>query len=224
MGAIEYCIRDIGSYMKKVSVVVADDHSIIRDAMSAVLDTDKFELVGKAENGIELMALVDQNLPDIAVIDLEMPAMNGYKAISELHKKFPDVKLVAFSGFMTPPNQKKVISMGASATLSKGEPVSELIKALDKVSRGGTYHSDVSTVFWPEPEPLANEQDTPLTQRETQILTMVANGMTSKEISKAYFISEWTVNKHRANIKSKLGMRSISDLVRYAMDKGYISQ
>lgn len=209
--------------MKKVSVVVADDHSIIRDAMSAVLDQDKFELVGKAENGVELMALVDQTLPDIAVIDLEMPAMNGYKAISELNRKFPEVKLIAFSGFMTPPNQKKVISMGASATLSKGEPVSELIKALEIVSRGGVYHSDVSTIFWPEPSSI-NEQETPLTQRETQILTMVANGMTSKEIGQAYFISEWTVNKHRANIKSKLGLRSISDLVRYAMDKGYISQ
>lgn len=209
--------------MKKVSVVVADDHSIIRDTISAVIDQDKFELVGTAENGVELMTLVDQTLPDIAVVDLEMPAMNGYKAISELHSKFPEVRLIAFSGFMTPANQKKVISMGAAATLSKGEPVSELMKALDEVSRGGTYHSDVSTIFWPEPSPV-NEQDTPLTQRETQILTMVADGMTSKQIGKAYFISEWTVNKHRANIKSKLGLRSLSDLVRYAMDKGYISQ
>jgi two-component system, NarL family, response regulator NreC len=206
--------------MKKVSLVVADDHSIIRKAIVHLLTKTDFEIIGEMNNGIELLAFVRKTVPDFAIIDLEMPKMDGYEAISKLRKKFSSIKLIAFSGFLDSHNQKQAIKMGADATVSKGDTVTTLLKALKAVQQGKNYHSDVSSIF--SAKPLDDKKDTLLTLREKQILTMIANGKTSKQIGESYYISQWTVNKHRANIREKLGRNNISGIVKYAIENGYI--
>ena len=208
-------------FMKTVSIVITDDHPIIRNAIKDILRRkDKFRILGEANNGIELLALVKTIIPDIAIIDLEMPKMNGYETISELHTIYPEIKIIAFSGFLNEDNQKRAIKTGADATISKADSNKTLIAALETVMQGGKYHSNVSSSFYTKP--LEDKNDALLTRREKQVLTLIAQGKTSRQISEAYNISHWTVDKHRANIRKKLKLNSLPEMVRYAIDNGYI--
>ncbi|WP_299977245.1 response regulator transcription factor [Desulfobacula sp.] len=207
--------------MKTISIVIADDHPVIRNAIKNILKgKDKFRIFGEANNGIELLALVKKIVPDIAIIDLEMPKMNGYETISKLHTIYPGIKIIAFSGFLNADNQQKAIKTGADSTISKADSSKTLIAALEAVMQGEKYHSNVSSSFYVKP--LEDKNDALLTLREKQILSSIAEGKTSKQISEAYNISHWTVDKHRANIREKLKINNLSEMVRYAIDKGYI--
>jgi len=110
--------------MEKVTLVVADDHFIVRKAIAQILQETEFELIGEMKNGIELLEFVKKTVPDFAIVDLEMPQMDGYEVISKLHKIFSNIKLIAFSGFLDSHNQKRAIKLGADATVSKSEPTS----------------------------------------------------------------------------------------------------
>ncbi len=207
--------------MKTVAVVIADDHPIIRTAIKNTLKkNDKVEILAEANNGIELLAIMDDVIPDIAIIDLEMPMMNGYETILELHTSFPQVKTIAFSGFLTTTNQQRAIEMGAHATVSKADPSDSLMKALESVINGKTYHATVTTCF--DIEGPEDNDNAILTLREKQILTMIAQGKSSKQISEECNISKWTVDKHRANIREKLGLNNLAEMVKYAIEYGYI--
>lgn len=207
--------------MKTISIFIADDHPMIRSAIKNILrKKDKLRILGEANNGIELLALVKKTVPDIAIIDLEMPKMNGYETISKLHTIYPEIKIIAFSGFLNKDNQQQAIKRGADATISKAESSRTLIAALETVMQDGKYHSNVSSSFYTKP--LEDKKDALLTRREKQVLTLIAQGKTSKQISEVYNISRWTVDKHRANIRKKLKLNSLSGMVRYAIDNGYL--
>lgn len=209
--------------MKKVSIVIADDHPIIRKAVKNTLRGKKqFRIIGEANNGLELLKFTENHLPDIAIIDLEMPVMKGYETIHELRKLCPGIKTIAFSGFLTESNQARAIKMGADATLCKTEPNNRLITALEAVIKGESYHSDVSGEH--DTTLPGMESEDVLTLREKQILTLIATGKTSIQISRECNISKWTVDKHRANIKEKLGLGTLAEMVKYAMHHGYIAR
>lgn len=209
--------------MNKIAVVIADDHPIIRRAIrKALRNNDALEFLEDANDGLELMALVKNIVPDIAIIDLGMPRMDGYETIQTLHSQYPEVKIIAFSGFLTQTNQKRAIEMGASATICKTESFQKLIMAFETVINGGTYHSDVG--FDISSISLEGKKNMALTLREQQILTLITQGKTSMQISMEYNISKWTVDKHRANIKDKLGLNNLAEMVRYAIENGYFTQ
>ncbi|MEH0020944.1 MAG: response regulator transcription factor [Desulfobacter sp.] len=207
--------------MKTIAVVIADDHPLVRKAVKDTFrDNKNVKFLGEANNGIELLALMKKTIPDIAIIDLEMPKMDGYKTIWELHTLYPEIKTIAFSGFLSPANQQRAIEMGAYASISKAESSEAFIKALDAVIHGRSYHSNVSFAHYVDPP--KNESDTVLTLREKQILGLIAEGKTSRQIGKACNISQWTVDKHRSNIRAKLGHKNLAEMVRYAIERGYI--
>jgi len=209
--------------MDTIAVVIADDHPLIREAVKNTLkDNNKIQFSGEANNGIELLELLKTTVPDIAFIDLEMPKMDGYETILQLHNLYPETKTIAFSGFLNAANQKRAIEMGAFASISKTEPNECLVKALEGIIKGEPYHSNVSSGFYIEPA--TDKQDAVLTLRQQQILSLIAEGKTSKQIGEAYNISQWTVNKHRSNIRLKLGHTSMAEMVRYAIEHGYIKQ
>lgn len=207
---------------KTFSLVVVDDHSIVRKAVVHILKKTIFCVIGEMSNGVELLKFVKKTVPDIAIIDLEMPKMDGYESIAKLHHKFPQIKLIAFSGFLDSQTQQQAKKKGADATITKSGSTEDLLKALEAVSQGKSYHADVSSIF--SIKPLKDNQDMRLTLREKQILTMIADGKTSKQIGEAYYISQWTVNKHRSNIREKLGLNNISGMVRYAIKNGYLDE
>ncbi len=207
--------------MENFTIVIADDHPMMRKAVRRIIeDSVEMELIGEANNGIELLELVKSKKPDLAIIDLEMPLKNGYETISELTSAFPDIKTIAFSGFLNANNQQHAIKMGADATVSKTDPCENLIKALHTVMQGKNYHSSVNGCFFIPP--LQDQDDSMLTLREKQILALIAQGKTSKQISGTYNISQWTVDKHRSNIREKMGFRNLAEMVRYALDSRYI--
>lgn len=206
--------------MEKTSVVFADDHEVVFKSLSRMLDKNIYDIIGHAKNGLELLELVEKKVPDIAVVDLEMPLMNGYDTIVQLNKRFPGIKSIAYSGFMTPETQKKAIKIGVMATVSKGQSTSDFKDAIEAVRQGETFHSDLSSVFWTESFKIRSESI--LTNREKQVLALVAGGYTSREIGKALYISELTANKHRANIKKKLNLETFSDVLKYAIQHGIV--
>lgn len=208
--------------MKKFTLVIADDHPIIRKAIKNTLSKKKqFQIIGEANNGLELLKLAEKTAPDIAIIDLEMPTMKGYETIKELRAACPDIKTIAFSGFLTETNQDHAIQMGADSTLCKTESSRSLLDALEAVVNGKSYHSNVSV---DNETPDAKGSEDALTLREKQILTLIATGKTSIQISQECNISKWTVDKHRANIKEKLGLSTLAEMVRYALNNGYIGK
>ncbi|MCF6248094.1 MAG: response regulator transcription factor [Desulfobacula sp.] len=203
--------------MKTVAVVIADDHPLVISALrNAFQRNSKINLIGEANNGIELLELIKKRIPDIAIIDLEMPKMDGYETILELHTIHPEIKTIAFSGFLNSANQQRVIDLGAYASISKTETSKNIFKAFQAVMDGENYHSAITSNDYEET--VEQKDDSILTLREKQIIKLIAQGKTSKQISEAYNISQWTVDKHRSNIKEKLGIKSLAEMIRYAIE------
>ena len=202
--------------MTTIGIIIADDHPIIRDAVITIFRNKvKWKILGEANNGIELLTLIKKTLPDIAIVDLEMPKMDGYETISKISALYPTIKTVAFSGFLNKINQQRAIKAGADATISKTGTRVDLITALEAVIRSEKYHSKEFPNFYTEP---LETKHTLLTRREKQILSLIAKGETSKQISEFYNISHWTVDKHRSNIREKLGFKNLAEMVRYAIE------
>ncbi len=208
--------------METTAVVIADDHPLVRKAVKDTIKrVENLKFIGEANDGLELLSLLKKVVPDIAIIDLEMPVLNGYDTICELHTLYPALKIIAFSGFLNAENQQRAINAGAYASISKTEVNKNFIKALDAVIKGEHYHSQVSNNFYAQP--VKDDRHSELTLREKQILSLIAEGKTSRQISGVYNISQWTVDKHRSNIRGKLGLTNLSEMVRYAIERGYLN-
>lgn len=204
--------------MKKIALLIADDHPIVRRAVKRIFrKNSEITFCGEANNGFEVMDLIEKAVPDIAIIDLEMPGMNCYDTILALHTKYPGIKTIAYSGFLDLKNQQRAIEMGAVATISKTEPMDVFLGAFQAIIEGKSFHSDV--MINPEPDSGKNDTYTLLTLREKQILNLIGKGKTSKQIGSFIGISKWTVDKHRSNIKEKLGITNLAELIRYAIGK-----
>lgn len=204
--------------MKPLAVMIADDHPIVRSAIKKTFqDHPDIIFHGEASNGKELLAMIENNPPDIAVIDLEMPEISGYEAILEIHTRHPQIKTIAFSGFLNPANKKRAMAMGACATVSKTQETRHLIEAIREVAQGNPYHCPMALDDF-YVEPVLKNQDPVLTLREKQILELIGAGKTSRQISEIYNISQWTVDKHRSNIKEKLGLKNLAQIIRYAIE------
>lgn len=203
--------------------MIADDHPLVRKAIKQSFRHHRqVEFLGEAGDGIELLELMAEKKPDIAIVDLEMPKMDGYAAILKLHDLYPETRIIVFSGFLNEVNQQRVIEMGARASICKTESSMAFVRALEAVIGGEQYHSDVTCGHYVDPPD--NLRDEVLTLREQQILCLIAEGKTSRQIGEAFNISQWTVDKHRSNIRSKLGHKSLAETVRYAIESGYINR
>jgi DNA-binding NarL/FixJ family response regulator len=202
----------------KISLIVADDHPVIRKYLKRVL-RDHFDIEPFIEtnDGSELLRSINQTVPDLAIIDLVMPEINGYDAILKIHTKYPDIKTIVFSGFLTPEIQQRVIQLGAHSTISKNETPEAIIYAFNTIINGNHYHSDVRACI--DQKEFDHVQDNTLTVRESEIVDLIVKGYSSKKIADILNISKWTVDRHRANIRKKIGVSNVVDLVRFAMEK-----
>ncbi len=215
--------------MKPYRIILADDHVMLRDGIKKIINETKgMQVVAEASDGLELLQMIKQNAADLVILDISMPRLRGIEAAQEIQKLHPHVKTLFLSMYKTKEYLHLALSAGAMGYMLKENTGSELIHAVDAIRSGKTYLSplivkdlgdDVIDICRDDD---GLEED-PLTPRERQILKLIAEGKTSKEISALLFISIHTVSNHRKNIKNKLKIRKNADLVKFAIQKGYVS-
>lgn len=204
-----------------VRVVLADDHELVRSGIKALLSmVDGVEVVAEASDGSELITLVESLKPDMVMTDISMPGMDGITAISEIHKRQPEVRLLVLSMYDTVDFVKRAVANGACGYLMKDAPPFELEQAVRSVMTTGSYYSPMIAQRLLQPsEPTADDE---LTQRQVEILKLIAQGRASKEIAFELGLSPKTVDVHRARIMDRLQLNDIASLTLYAVRKGLI--
>jgi DNA-binding NarL/FixJ family response regulator len=204
-----------------IRVVLADDHDLVRSGIKALLGMlPGVDVIAEARNGRELVALVGDLLPDVVMTDISMPEMDGITAIGEIHAKHPEVRMLVLSMYDTVDFVKRAVAHGACGYLMKDAPPFELEQALRSVMATGSYFSPVIAQRLLQPsEPSADDE---LTNRQVEILKMIAKGMASKEIAYELGLSPKTVDVHRARIMERLQLNDIASLTLYAVRKGLV--
>lgn len=208
-----------------IRILLVDDHAILRDGLRALLSYyPDVEVVGEAEDGSQALECVERISPDIVLMDIAMPVMNGLEATQRIRQEHPETRILILTQYEDQPYVLSLLRAGVSGYVLKRALGTDLIKALRTVARGESflYPSVTTTVLeqlrQPEVETSQDEDD--LTPREDEILRRVADGETSRQIALALGISVKTVEWHRGNLMSKLGVRSVAELVRFAIDHG----
>ncbi|MGD0679139.1 MAG: response regulator transcription factor [Polyangiaceae bacterium] len=211
-----------------MKVVLADDHRMMRDGLRAVLEKAGVQVVGEAANGQEAVEQVKRLHPDVLVMDIAMPVLNGIDAIRRLRAERPGVKVIALS---MNSDRRYVIAMleaGAAGYLLKNAASEELLAALDVVGQGQTYLSP-SIAGSVVDQALGRGQtsrlgpERPLSGREREVLQLIAEGNSSKEIAATLLIGVTTVESHRRQIMEKLNLRTVAELTKYAIREGLTS-
>lgn len=207
--------------------LLVDDHRMMRDGLRAILSaTSEIEVVGEAATGREALETARELRPDVIVMDVGMPDMNGIEASARILKELPDTRVVALSTHSDKRYVLNMIATGASAYVLKEAASGELVRAVQAVGRGEHYLSPRITgvVFEPmrgrTPKPHADSSYRLLGAREREVLQLLSEGMTSKEIASRLDLSAKTIETHRRNISQKLGLRSIAELTKYAVREG----
>jgi DNA-binding NarL/FixJ family response regulator len=209
-----------------IRLIVADDHAIVRKGIIAALAPEKgIEVVGQAKNGNEALELCQQLHPDITVMDIAMPEMNGSIATRLIKEVCPDTRVIIMSMHFEEDTIVEALRSGASAYIFKGDSLSELTDAIRAVSRGNNYLSPrvSSTIV----EQLLDKKGARqklsvdiLSTRELEVLQLISEGKTSREIGQLLSISPKTVDNHKANIMKKLDVHDVPSLVRFAIKAG----
>jgi DNA-binding NarL/FixJ family response regulator len=206
---------------KSVRIVLADDHDLVRSGIKALLTMiEGVEVIAEAHDGQELITLVEDLQPDVVMTDISMPGMDGITAISEIHAKHPEVRMLVLSMYDTVDFVKRAVANGACGYLMKDAPPFELEQAVRSVMATGSYFSPAIAQRLLQPsEPSVDDE---LTQRQVEILKLIAQGRASKEIAYELGLSPKTVDVHRARIMERLQLNDIASLTRYAVRKGLI--
>jgi two-component system response regulator NreC len=210
-----------------IKVLIADDHAIVRTGLRAVLKAEPtLELVGEATGGYEALEMVSEISPDILVLDISMPDLDGISVTKQLHSLSPDLKIVILTLHEDKALLQEAIKSGASGYILKRAAEAELISAIQIVMRGDMYvePSMLRDLIEEKPKSLnsLHKQSEPLTPREVDVLKLIVQGYTNRQVGEELNISVRTVEGHRANLYSKLGLRSRVELVRYARENGLL--
>lgn len=211
-----------------IRIVLADDHPIVREGLASVLETQPdFEVVGQANDGAEAVDIVSALKPDVVLLDLEMPHLDGVQALRAMRAENAAVKALVFTAFDTDERIIGAVQAGARGYLLKGAPRDELFHAIRVVAQGGSTLQPVVAAKLMErmTTPAADgivSGDEALTEREREVLQLMAQGLQNKEIAQQLVISERTVKFHVSAILAKLGAGNRTEAVRLAMQRGLV--
>ena len=215
----------------KMSIVLADDHTILREGLRALLTADSsFEVVGEARDGREAVRCVERLGPDLLLMDLSMPRMSGMDAIREIKKRYPDTKIIALTVHKTEEYLLTTLQAGADGFVLKDATHDELIMAIKNVMGGKSYLSPgvsekiIEGYLKGKKSNQSLSSWESLSQREREVLKLIAEGYKNKEIAGDLCISLKTVEKHRANLMKKLDLHNAAALTVYAVDKGMVNR
>lgn len=212
-------------------ILLADDHVMFRRGVRSLIQKmENVEVVGEAGDGLELLRLLKDVHPHLVIMDISMPNLRGLEATREIKILNPEIRVLILSMHKDREYLYHALTAGAEGYLLKEDADGELISAIETLRRGGTFISPLLSnqiadifvdKFQTRGEPRVVPEE-PLTSRERQIVKLIAEGKSSKEIGDLLFISSRTVQHHRANIMRKLNLKKTADLIKYAIQKGYV--
>lgn len=208
------------------SVILAEDHQLIIEGYRLLINKiDGLEIVATARNGQEAIEAVKAHKPNYLILDLHMPEMNGLDALRYISENHPQTTVIIISMFGDPAMHREAVRLGAKAYLLKHADQDEFLMAIKLVMKGKSYYSPEIFNERPEADAIPNSKTVipmvSLTPREEEVLTLIANGYTNKEIADKLFVSYKTVDTHRMNLMKKLKVHNVTGLVKYAIANGY---
>jgi DNA-binding NarL/FixJ family response regulator len=214
--------------MQPYLLVLADDHTMFRQGIKRIIGTRAdLKIIGEANDGLELLELMKKVKPNLVVLDISMPNLRGLEATREIRRCYPDVKILILTMHKSRAYVHHAIQDGAQGYLLKEDADTEFFAAIDAIRNGKTY---LSPLILPEILPLLTARGSkceptacpdPLTSRERQVVKLLAEGKSNKEIAELLFISVRTVEHHRTNAMVRLNIKKTIDLVKYAIEAGY---
>ena len=212
---------------KKVRVLIADDHKIVREGLRILLEEHgEIEIVGEASNGEEAVEFSKELSPEIVIMDIAMPLLDGLEATSHIKQANPDTNVLALTMYTTEEYVLQMLKAGASGYLVKTSATADLLAAIKAVQEGEVFLSpSVSHVVLRDYLRRSDEKKDGLdllTQREKEVLQLVAEGRTNRQVAELLCVSVKTINIHRTNIMTKLDIHKVAGLVKYAIQKGMI--
>ena len=216
--------------MKKIRILLADDHTVVRKGLRLLLESQPgFDVIADASDGRETVALAEQHLPDVVVLDVAMPILNGIEAARQISSKFPSTAIVFLSMHSDEGYVLKALKSGARAYLLKDSAEHDLIAAIKAVCEGKAFFSPaISKMLVEDYVRQMRARDVEdsyelLTTREREVLQLLAEGKSNKDIASLLSLSLYTIETHRSNIFQKLNLHSSAELILYAIRKGVIS-
>ncbi|KIX20569.1 LuxR family transcriptional regulator [Flavobacterium sp. 316] len=212
--------------MNTTKIIIADDHTMFLEGITSLLNNvSEIEIVGKAVNGKEVLLLLEKTKTDIIVLDISMPEMDGIEVTKIIKKKYSNLKILILSTHSNSQMIAKLIRIGIDGYLLKNAEKDELLYAIQKINLGETYFSKEVTIIHNEYETNFKQNlatTTELSNREKEILILIAKQYTAAEIAEKTFISLNTVNTHKRNLLSKLNVKNTAGLVKYAIELGLL--
>ncbi len=212
---------------KMISIVIADDHGIVREGLKRLLESEPdFKVCGEAEDGREVLEAVKTSQPDMVVLDITMPRMGGLETLERLRTDYKNTKVILLSVHNDPPFIQSAIGLRADGYVLKNGRAEEIVTAIRDVMMGGSYFSPAVAREIVEqirsPKAKSTDPFTLLSAREREVLHLIADGLSAKEVATELSISTKTVEAHRTSLMRKLGVRKATELVRYALRHGLI--
>lgn len=216
--------------MSSISVLLVDDHSIVRQGLKALLVSEgDINVVGEAQSGRDAVKMVERLWPEVVIMDLAMPLLNGWEATRQILKAMPTAKVIILTSYDTEEHIHQAIAAGAAAYVLKQTAAADLVKAIREVKDGNAYFSPAvaqrlreHTCRSTPDTPPTDVQGAELTVREAEVLQLIAEGFANKQIAGELNLSVKTVEKHRQQLMNKLNLHCTADLVRHAAGKGVI--
>jgi DNA-binding NarL/FixJ family response regulator len=217
--------------MKKISVLLVDDHTVVRQGLRALLQAEgDMEVIGEAENGRQAVVMARKTPPDVVVMDVAMPLLNGLEATRQILKSVPATKVLVLTSYGDDECVEQLMQSGATGYLLKQTAANDLLKAIREVHRGNAFFSPpIAKRLRDQSREVFTSGQKPkkaggLTSRETEVLQLIAEGFSNKQIAAELGISIKTVEKHRQQVMNKLNIHDVAGLTRHAMAKGMIQR
>jgi DNA-binding NarL/FixJ family response regulator len=210
------------------SIVLAEDHALVREGIKSLIEnTPGLAVVGEAEDGIALLRLLEKSHPRMVILDIAMPGLRGLEAAREIQTRHPRIQVLFLSMYRRREFLSMAFAAGAKGYLLKEDSSKELITAIEEIRRGRTYLSRKLAMEFPTEiigicRGNGEIEADPLTRREREVLKLIAEGRTDREISEKLFISLRTAQRHHGNIRQKLHLKRTADIVKYAISRGYV--
>jgi len=209
--------------MKPYRILLTDDHSLLREAIKkSIEEVPGLKVIGEARDGVDLMRLLSRTTPDLIILDISMPNLPGLDAAKIIKARNPDIKILILTMHKSGEFLRRALAVGIEGYLLKENALADLVTAIETIRRGGNYISSLLGGKILREEIGLRLSGEVLSPREIEILKLVAQGKSSKEIADSLSLSIMTVYNHRVNIKNKLNLKKNAELVRYAIENGYI--